>query len=225
MVTASFERTMMCRRSAVLVFVTPVSPRFHEALSFASSVHADQVRKGTAIPYIAHLLAVASIVLEAGGSEDEAIAALLHDAPEDQGGLTMLAEIREKFGDRVADIVEHCSDTFETPKPPWEKRKHDYVERLRTADASVLLVSIADKLHNVRATLRDAMAHGGSSVFARFSASREQTLDNYQNLSDAYKHGAADPRRVALVADLRRSLKELRAVPENVLPRSPSGSL
>src|SRR5664280_1750964 len=93
------------------------------------------------IPYVAHLLAVASIVMEAGGSEDEAIAALLHDGPEDQGGEKTLAEIRARFGDEVADIVSNCSDTFEDPKPPWAERKRKYLEHLRNADIGTLLVS------------------------------------------------------------------------------------
>src|SRR3954468_2455677 len=101
----------------------PYSKRFEDALVYAAHVHADQFRKGTSIPYVTHLLAVAAIVGEHGGSEDQVIAALLHDAPEDQGGETRLADIRERFGATVADIVHACSDTFETPKPPWRERK------------------------------------------------------------------------------------------------------
>jgi (p)ppGpp synthase/HD superfamily hydrolase len=115
--------------------------------------------------------------MEAGGNEDEAIAALLHDAAEDQGGEKALEDIRRRFGDTVKHIVAECSDTFADPKPPWEKRKREYIERLRVADTSTLLVSAADKLHNARATLRDLREHG-TSVWKRFSATREQTLAN-----------------------------------------------
>ena len=188
-----------------------VSSQFHEALKYASELHAGQVRKGTEIPYVAHLLGVTSIVLEAGGTEEEAIAALLHDGPEDQGGRDTLQKIRRDFGDRVADIVEHCSDTFEQPKPPWSKRKADYVKRLRDADRSVLLVSLADKLHNARSTLRDVRSYG-IDVFRRFSATREETLQNYRNLLAVYETGATDQRRDSLVEELRSTLDALDAL-------------
>jgi (p)ppGpp synthase/HD superfamily hydrolase len=180
----------------------PVTATFHDALSYASELHATQARKGTQIPYVAHLLAVASIVMEAGGSEDEAIAALLHDAAEDQGGATTLAAIARRYGDTVAAIVAECSDTFDDPKPPWESRKRAYIEGLRTASIGALLVSAADKLHNARATLRDVRDHG-AGVWRRFSATREQTLANYRNLIDAYESAAYDPRRVPVLRDLR----------------------
>ena len=180
----------------------PVSQRFHDALSYASTLHRTQRRKGTTIPYIAHLLAVASIVMEAGGSEDEAIAALLHDGPEDQGGEKTLADIRKRFGDAVADIVSNCSDTFEDPKPAWTERKRNYIQHLRSADAGTLLVSCADKLHNARATLRD-LRDQGASVWNRFSATREQTLGNYVSLIEAYENATPDPRRTGIVRELR----------------------
>lgn len=180
---------------------TPVSQRFHDALAYASKLHARQRRKGTMIPYVTHLLAVTSIVLEAGGTEDEAIAALLHDGPEDQGGEKTLEEIRGRFGDRVANTVAECSDTFEDPKPEWEKRKRDYIERLAHADESTLLVSAADKLHNARATLRDVRERG-QIVWRRFSATREQTLANYRNLVSAYQRARPDDRRTCIVAEL-----------------------
>lgn len=179
----------------------PVSQRFHAALAYASELHASQRRKGTMIPYVAHLLAVTSIVLEAGGTEDEAIAALLHDGPEDQGGEKTLEEIRRRFGDRVAKTVAACSDTFEDPKPEWEKRKRDYIEHLAQADESTLLVSAADKLHNARATLRD-VRQLGEIVWRRFSATREQTLENYRNLIAAYKSARPDDRRTGVVSEL-----------------------
>jgi len=140
--------------------------------------------------------------MEAGGDEDEAIAALLHDGPEDQGGQKTLAEIRLRFGDTIADIVAGCSDTFEDPKPPWPERKAAYLEHLLTADRSTLLVSAADKLHNARSTFRD-LREQGESVWERFSATREQTLANYRSLIAAYEGGCPDDRRAGVVRDLR----------------------
>jgi hypothetical protein len=132
-----------------------LSARFREALWFAAFLHADQVRKGTDIPYVAHLLAVAALVLEHGGDEDQAIAALLHDSAEDQGGTQILDQIRNRFGVKVASIVEACSDTTETPKPPWRDRKERYIEHLADASEDVLLISLADKVHNAKAILSD----------------------------------------------------------------------
>jgi (p)ppGpp synthase/HD superfamily hydrolase len=130
--------------------MTALGPRFDEALAYAADAHAGQVRKGTSIPFVAHLLAVTALVLEDDGDEDHAIAALLHDAPEDAGGRDRLDDIRRRFGDRVADIVEACSDTFEVPKPAWRPRKERYLTHLETAPDDVLRVSLADKVHNLR---------------------------------------------------------------------------
>ena len=174
-----------------------ISFRFHNALKYASEMHAFQTRKGTRIPYISHALSVCAMVWEAGGTEEEAIAALLHDGPEDQGGLARLADIRDRFGNRVAEIVEHCSDTFESPKPPWSERKRAYVERLASADESVLLVSVADKLHNALATLRDLENASDLTAFwQRFNASPNAIVDNYSALVRAYTVAKPDPRRV-----------------------------
>jgi (p)ppGpp synthase/HD superfamily hydrolase len=123
---------------------------FESALKFASRLHADQPRKGSDAPYISHLLAVAAIALEHGATEKEAIAALLHDAVEDRGGQETLEKIRRRYGKRVAGIVAACSDTDQSPKPPWRERKEAYVERLRSEPYSVRLVVAADKLHNAR---------------------------------------------------------------------------
>jgi (p)ppGpp synthase/HD superfamily hydrolase len=191
------------------ILEVPVSQRFHDALAYASLLHSTQGRKGTTIPYVAHLLAVAGIVMEAGGTEDEAIAALLHDGPEDQGGEKTLAEIRRRFGEPVAHIVGECSDTFEEPKPEWSERKRRYLEHLRKADRGTLLVSAADKLHNARATLRDLRDHG-ISVWSRFSATREQTLANYDGLIAAYQNAIADSRRSAIVRELRETVDLMR---------------
>lgn len=173
----------------------PLSRRFEEALIMAFRLHHDQKRKSTDIPYIAHLLGVTSLVLEAGGGEDEAIAALLHDAAEDQGGQKTLAAIRAKFGDHVAQIVEACSDTFSTPKPPWEKRKQSYLVHLHEADPDTRLVSLADKLHNCRDILLTYRLIG-EATWDRFKGGKQGTLWYYRELdrifmatgNDAHTH-------------------------------------
>jgi len=166
------------------------SERFENALIYAHQLHKDQVRKGTEIPYISHLLAVSSLVIEVGGDEDEAIAALLHDGPEDQGGEETLNEIREQFGDRVASIVAECSDTFEDPKPPWKERKEKYIQHLKIASESALKVSCADKLHNVRSILSDYKTIG-EKLWERFTGGKEGTLWYYQALVETYKKTSA----------------------------------
>src|SRR5947199_8691848 len=132
-----------------------LTTRFEEALIYATRLHASQSRKGSTTPYIAHLLAVTALVLENGGNEDEAIAALLHDAIEDQGGASTREEIRRHFGDAVVAIVDGCTDTEVMPKPPWRGRKEAYIAHIRHASPSVRLVSAADKLHNARTILAD----------------------------------------------------------------------
>lgn len=156
-----------------------LSARFEEALIFTAQLHAAQTRKGTTIPYLAHLLAVASLVITHGGDEDEAIAGLLHDAVEDQGGQPTLEEIRARFGERVATIVEGCTDTDVVPKPPWRARKERYLAHLQSASPSVKLVAAADKLDNVRAIVRDYQTHG-VRVWDRFNAGREDQLWFYR---------------------------------------------
>jgi (p)ppGpp synthase/HD superfamily hydrolase len=158
-----------------------LTQRFEEALRFAAHLHARQKRKGTPVPYVAHLLSVTSLVLENGGDEDQAIAALLHDAVEDQGGLPTLQEIRQRFGERVARIVDGCSDSYGHPKPPWRKRKEDYLDHLRQADADIRLVSLADKLHNARSIVRDLRLAGPQSL-SRFNGGKSGTLWYYHNL-------------------------------------------
>jgi (p)ppGpp synthase/HD superfamily hydrolase len=163
-----------------------LTPKFTEAMAYAAEKHATQTRKGSGIPYLGHLLSVAGYVIEADGTETEAIAALLHDAAEDQGGEETLAEIREKFGADVASIVAECSDTFETPKPPWRERKENYVRHLSEASDSALLVSLADKLHNAHAILRDFRAHG-DELWQRFSVKDpQQHLWYYRSLLQVY---------------------------------------
>jgi (p)ppGpp synthase/HD superfamily hydrolase len=149
--------------------------RFVEALAYAAQLHAGQRRKASGTPYIAHLLGVASLVLEAGADEDEAIAAVLHDAIEDRGGAAARQEIRQRFGDRVAAIVDGCSDAETVPKPPWRERKERFLASLHEADAAVLRVVAADKLYNVRSLLR-AYRQQGEALWTRFRGGREGTL-------------------------------------------------
>lgn len=160
--------------------------RFEEALAYAAHLHRRQLRKGTTIPYVTHLLAVAAIVGENGGTEDEVIGALLHDAVEDQGGATTREEIRTRFGGSVVVIVDGTSDTDVVPKPPWRERKEAYVAHVRSAPESVRLVSAADKLHNARSILRDLRAEG-ETVWGRFRGGKEGTLWYYQALVEAFR--------------------------------------
>ncbi|RKQ90875.1 HD domain-containing protein [Solirubrobacter pauli] len=170
--------------------------RFDRAVRLARELHAAQQRKGTQIPYLAHLLGVASLVLEDGGSEDEAIAGLLHDAVEDQGGARTLREIEQLFGREVAHIVAACSDTDVVPKPPWRERKEAYIAHLATAHPSVLRVSLADKLHNARAIQYDLQS--GADVWRRFNAGRDEVLWYYGALADAFLQRGAGPMAVEL---------------------------
>ena len=184
-----------------------LTSRFEKALLFANRKHAGQPRKKTAVPYISHLLGVAGLVLEAGGDEGLAIAALLHDVVEDCGGAPMLREVRKRFGARVARIVQGCSDTDETPNPPWRKRKEDYLKHLRTADAETLLVSAADKLHNVRSVLTD-YRECGESTWERFQGKREGTLWYYRALAKEF--GRQKPNRIT--REYARVVAELEAL-------------
>ena len=152
-----------------------LSRRFEDALTYATVIHAGQLRKGTGIPYIAHILGVTAIALEHGADEDEAMAALLHDAGEDAGGLGRIADIRTRFGSKVADIVAGCTDAVTLPKPPWRERKEKYIAHLAAADAGTILVSASDKLHNARAILAD-LRKEGDAVWSRFKGGKEGTL-------------------------------------------------
>jgi GTP pyrophosphokinase len=181
-----------------------LSSRFAQALQYAAEIHSGQFRKGTEIPYIAHLLGVASIALEHGANEDEAIGALLHDAAEDAGGLERIADIRRRFGDGVAAIVEGCTDAVVVPKPPWRERKEKYIAHIASASSSVRLVSAADKLHNARAILSDYREHG-EKLWSRFNGAREGTLWYYRSVVEGLK--AVD--RNALVDELERVVSEI----------------
>lgn len=162
------------------------SVRFDCALVYAAQLHRCQRRKGSDIPYITHLLAVASLVGEHGGSEDAVIAGLLHDAVEDQGGRPVLETIRGLFGERVAGIVSACSDTDQSPKPPWLERKRAYLAHMSDLDGDALLVSAADKLHNVRAILSDYRVFG-DGLWVRFNAGRDEQLWYYAELEAAFQ--------------------------------------
>jgi (p)ppGpp synthase/HD superfamily hydrolase len=184
-----------------------MTPAFDEAFRLAHEVHGRALRKGTAIPYVAHVLGVTAITLEYGGTEAEAIGALLHDTVEDGGGEARLAEIRARFGDEVGDIVLGCSDSLsEDPeqKAPWRERKENYVRQLEQASASVCLVSAADKLHNVRAISRD-FHEVGDAVWTRFTGGKEGTLWYYDAVSITLLRRWPS----ALAQDLRREVDEL----------------
>jgi (p)ppGpp synthase/HD superfamily hydrolase len=172
--------------NALDIQLPALDSRFEEALIFATRLHQGQTRKGKDLPYISHLLAVTALVFQAGGDEDEVIAALLHDAVEDQGGLDTLAEIRRRFGERVAMIVEGCSDSLVIPKPPWLERKTNYLAHLATAPPEVRRVSLADKLHNARTILADLEEYG-EETWTRFNGGRQGSLWYYQSLVEIFQ--------------------------------------
>ena len=187
--------------------------KFEEALSFVCRLHSAQTRKQTDIPYISHLIGVAGIVLEHGGDADEAIAALLHDAIEDQGpdypgGPDALREeIHRRFGQKVLEIVEGCTDADTDPKPPWQPRKEAYVAHISQAPPSVRLVSCADKLHNARAILADLHVVS-DALWDRFNGGKEGTLWYYRALVDAFREAGDTP----LVDELDRAVSEIEEV-------------
>src|SRR5579863_1880963 len=184
-----------------------LGPRFERALLFATRKHSGQTRKGSGVPYISHLLGVTGLVLEAGGDEDLAIAALLHDVAEDCGGVPMLNQVRRRFGKRVAHIVEGCSDAFTIPKPSWRERKEPYIRHLRTADADTRLVSAADKLHNARSIVVD-YRELGEQIWERFQGKREGTLWYYRALLNEFKR--KKPNR--LINEFERVVLELESL-------------
>ena len=199
------------------VLARPLSARFDAALALAHRVHRGQARKGTSVPYLAHLLGVAALVLEYDGSETEAIAALLHDTLEDAREYAVPAvepeqladEIAREFGGEVLAIVRHCTDTTDQPKPPWRARKQQYLDSLEGAPRSALLVSAADKLHNVRALIRDYRRHG-EDLWARFNpeAGRSGTLGYHRALARIFERRLPGP----LADDLARAVNVLEQV-------------
>ena len=167
-----------------------LTSRFEEAIQFAIQVHYDQKRKSTSIPYIAHPLGVAALVLSDGGTENEVIAALLHDAAEDQGGLETLAEIQRRFGDQVADIVFTLTDSFEDPKPDWRERKSNLLAKLASSKSDAARVALADKLDNARSILRD-LTLIGDEVWERFSGKKAGSLWFLQSLIESLEHASS----------------------------------
>jgi (p)ppGpp synthase/HD superfamily hydrolase len=194
----------------VSIEIMALSHRFSEALAYTAVLHAEQRRKSSGEPYLAHLLAVAASVMEHGGNENEAIAALLHDAVEDQGGRATLDEIARRFGRPVAEIVEGCSDTMESPKPPWQQRKESHLAHLRNASSSVLLVTAADKLHNARSILREYRRHG-ESLWSHFRGGRDGTLWYYHAVLDILTQSEKTP----LVEELARTVAEIELLAAN----------
>lgn len=178
--------------------------RFEQALIYASRLHNKQIRKGSNVPYISHLLSVTALVLEDGGDEDEAIAALLHDAVEDQGGQATREVIFDMFGAKVTCIVDGCSDADTIPKPPWQERKQQYIDNLRGASASIRKVSLADKLHNARSILRD-LSQEGEETWGKFKGGREGTLWYYQTLLQLFLETDADS---FMVQELNRIIEQ-----------------
>ena len=181
---------------------------YAEAVAYASIAHATQTRKGTDLPYMCHLLGVSSLVLEAGGDEELAIAGLLHDVAEDQGGERRLDDVRTRFGDRVADIVEACSDSLTedpTQKAPYEQRKQAHIEHLRHASDDVLLVTAADKLHNARAIHADLLVHGPDTI-KRFNGTAQQILLYYNGILAVLEERQINPH---LTQSLRHTVDEI----------------
>jgi len=188
-----------------------LTSRFTDAFDYAFAVHGQQKRKGPEkIPYMAHLMGVTSLVLQYEGTEDEAIGALLHDAAEDGEGYAQLADIKARFGANVAAIVAGCSDSFETPKKPWLERKQEYVERVPHESASVILVSVSDKIHNVGAIIADYHTYA-EDLWARFNpaAGKAGTVGYYRGLVTAYRSAAASAPHKGAVDDLDLRVREL----------------
>lgn len=187
-----------------------LTSQFEEALIFATQLHALQTRKGSQTPYIAHLLSVAALVLESGGDEDTAIAALLHDAVEDQGGEKTLEEIHQRFGSQVAEIVDSCSDAYTIPKPPWRERKEAYLAHLSEATPEARLVSLADKLHNARSILRD-LRTDGDQLWQKFKGGKAGTLWYYRSLVEIFQKYENN----YLVDELTRVVEQIEHISKN----------
>jgi len=181
--------------------------RFEEAINYAFQLHKDQVRKATGVPYFSHIMSTAALVLENGGDEDEAIAALLHDAVEDQGGLPVLFEIKNLFGERVAAIVDGCTDAYEIPKPTWRLRKENYLTKLSSSGRDIKLVSLADKLHNARCLL-DLLRIEGESSWSGFNGGKEGTIWYFESLVYTFKGSGLD----SMTDELARIVQEIRGL-------------
>jgi len=194
-----------------------LSPRFKDALEFAISVHAGQVRKGTSIPYVAHLLAVCSLVLANGGSEEQAIAALLHDSLEDHPEKVTAVEIEQRFGPRVMNLVVACTDTPADytggPKPPWRDRKVAYLDHIRSAGPEGSIVSLADKLDNARAIVADCR-QVGDMLWSRFSAGKDEQLWYYRELVSSFQQAGV---RSPMLDELEGLVNELSRLAGNAV--------
>lgn len=179
-----------------------ITERFNEAVAYAAFLHRYQKRKASNIPYLTHLLAVASLVMGAGGTEDQVIAGLLHDAVEDQGGMPVLEDIRKRFGPQVAQIVDGCTDSYSMPKKPWLERKQAYIARLETESKVTLLVSLADKVDNARAIIRD-LREDGESTWKKFNGGKDGTLWYYREIADVFTRRIESPlsRELARLVD------------------------
>jgi (p)ppGpp synthase/HD superfamily hydrolase len=184
-----------------------LTSRFEQALTYAFRLHSGQERKGNGVPYFSHLMSVSALVLENGGDEDQAIAALLHDAVEDQGGQATLDEIGERFGEHVAEIVAACSDSFEMPKPPWRQRKERYIAHIPTTYPAARLVSLADKVHNARTIVTD-VRQIGDDIWRRFKGGKEGTRWYYRQLAGVFRATGSEP----LIDELEQLVKELDAI-------------
>ena len=194
--------------------LTYLTPQFEAALIYATQLHAQQRRKITHTPYIAHLLSVAALVLEDGGSEEEAIAALLHDAVEDQGGATTRAEIRRRFGSKVTAIVDGCTEPEQTPSMTWKEHKQKYLEQLRQASPQVRRVALADKLHNARTLLTNARL-AGEAIWSEFRGGKENVLWLQEALLELF----CQKSNSWMVEELEQVIRELRqAIAAKQLP-------
>lgn len=191
--------------------MTILTQRFEQALIYATRLHSQQTRKVTGVPYISHLLSVTALVLEAGGNEEEAIAALLHDAVEDQGGATTRAEIYDQFGEQIVAIVDDCTEFKSEIKPPWRERKLHYIEQLRVASPSARRVALADKLHNMRALLFDYRQQG-EAIWSIFSTGKDGMLWFYHSFLTMYREVAPSP----MVEELARVVAELEQLSPSV---------
>ena len=189
----------------------PLSSRFTDALALAAELHSEQTRKATGVPYVSHLLGVASLVLEYGGDEDAAIAGLLHDAVEDQGGRPTLDLIRDRFGERVAGMVEALSDHIDPPKPKWKVRKDAYIAHVREAEPAVRLISACDSLHNVRGFTAD-FRRLGPDLWKTFTGGSQGLVWYYRSLAAVYADlGPAD-----VAAELTRALDAFEGLSSDV---------
>lgn len=187
-----------------------LSIQYYRAFEYANQWHRDQARKSTNLPYILHPMGVASLVLEAGGDEEQAIAALLHDVPEDCGGEARLTEILEMFGPRVEAMVRGCSDSLvveKEDKAPWRERKQAHIDHVATAHMDTLIVTAADKTHNGRAIATDLQTIG-NQVWERFNASREDIIWYYSTFYVELEKRGVTP---ALLNPLRTAIEVMKA--------------